>query len=209
MYNYIARSALDPDLHYLNSSKAVVDKLFVALSGDFSSLGKNYSESFKYEFSDGSISLLGELSKFGDLSHLEYSEWVELRDNLLNQKAQDWEDLDAVLSYKLEEFLEKQDYESFSESFDFVEISSEKMEEFLGKVISTIYTDGVTSVMSNSGEKPSEDNNYLMDDEGNTISGIFTDEELRFVFNMNRDQEGKWSISYSPTEESKEKLGAK
>ena len=49
MYNYSDSSAVDRDLHYLNSSKAVVDKLFVALSGDFSSLGKNYSESFKYE----------------------------------------------------------------------------------------------------------------------------------------------------------------
>lgn len=205
-YNYSAKPTYNPDLYYIQTSRQVSDKLFEMLGGDFSQLPKSYSETFEYQFSDGSISLLSQLSKLGNINHLSYDEWSEIRDNLMIQDAENWSEVDSILSLNAEEFLNSNE-ENFSEDeFDFQEVSSEKMEQFWGKIISTVYTPGVSSVMSTDGQKPSEENGYLMSPDGNSVEGMFADGDLQFTFTMNRGGEGKWFISYEPTADTKPKL---
>jgi hypothetical protein len=109
-----------------------------------------------------------------------------------------------VLEVKSEKLLgEPQD---FSEAFEYEEYEeygeeelSDKMERFLKKIISSVYTDGVADVTDESGDPPAEHNNFLLSDDGTEFSGIFYGkqgkERKSYPFTIS-EKNGKWSIRY-------------
>ena len=73
-----------------------------------------------------------------------------------------------------------------------VEVSS-----FLTSLLKKYYGPNIAGVADAKGQPPSEDNNYLMSEDGNTFEGVFHDpvkmESFSFVFK--RTKTG-WSVKY-------------
>lgn len=200
-------SIYNEDQTFLVTARKAADFLYETCNGDFSELPVSYAEQFNYEFSDGDISLLGKLRELKNTSELSYEEWVQVRENLLKQNPNNWSELDAILEINAMHFVENGEEElQFSEEeLDFFELESGKMEKFLGKVISTVYTSGVTGVTDASGNKPSSENKFLYNEEDNSFSGKFQDDNLDFEFSIFKSEtSGKWAINYQPVKETEE-----
>jgi hypothetical protein len=78
---------------------------------------------------------------------------------------------------------------------------SEKMETFLKKVIASVYLDGVTEVTDREGNPPNAANNYLLEPDGKSFTGIFYDsppneQAKQFDFVISEKSDGKWQIEY-------------
>ena len=192
------------DQTFLVSARKAADFLYETCNGDFSELPVSYAEQFNYEFSDGDISLLGKLRELKNTSELSYKEWVQVRENLLKQNPNNWSELDAILEINAMHFVEdgEQELQFSEEELDFSELESGKMEKFLGKVIASVYTSGVTGVTDAFGNKPSAKNNYLYNETNNSFSGKFQDDNLDFEFSVFKSgTSGTWAINYQPLPE--------
>ncbi|MDX1373460.1 MAG: hypothetical protein R3321_13385, partial [Nitrososphaeraceae archaeon] len=140
----------------------------------------SYVEVFNYTYEDGSVCGLSLLNKIS--LPVEYSE--DQVDTLIryllkvNPDENAFSELDAVEEIPLESALSyiEADYENaFSEySNDFAEgdLDSGRLATFMKRVISTIYTPGVTRLE----EDPSAENNYLATkDDASEFKGAFFD----------------------------------
>jgi hypothetical protein len=101
------------------------------------------------------------------------------------------------LQYELEQ---SEDFSEFDvEDFAEGDMGS-KMEQFLRKIIGTVYLDGVGKVTDNDGNPPSEENNFLLSDDGKEFSGVFYDsqkpKEKKYPFVISEKANGQWKIRY-------------
>jgi hypothetical protein len=76
-------------------------------------------------------------------------------------------------------------------------MDSKKLSKFLSKVISSAYRDGVDRVTDSQGNLPSEENNFLLSEDGKQFSGLFFNlkNKVKYKFTLT-DNEGKWSLKY-------------
>jgi hypothetical protein len=131
-----------------------------------------------------------------------YDDYCEVIDALLEVDPSQWPEPDSVLSVSKSALLHEVEPE-FSE-FDEVDFAEDddmsgKMENFLKKVISSVYLDGVGNVTDADGDPPNEANNYLLSDDGKEFSGVFYGSTAKgkrsFPFTIT-DKNGQWSIKY-------------
>ena len=68
--------------------------------------------------------------------------------------------------------------------------------DMLLNAINSVYRPGAHTVTDSNGNPPSEDNNYLLSEAGDSFSGIFTDNDNNeFPFTV-RDKNGVWELKY-------------
>lgn len=193
------------DVNKERDARTVADLLWKTSGGDFSRVPYNYLEQLGFEYSDGSISILDQLSKV-ELSYGSYEEFSEVVDKMVRVNPEEWPDSDSIVSIPAGKLL----YEIEPEPFEFSEFDwdfadpadmSNKMELFFKKAISSVYTDGVTSVTDSKGNPPNAQNNYLMAADGKSFSGIFYDapkgeKAKNYTFTIKENSKGKWEIRY-------------
>lgn len=193
------------DTNRERDAKSVANMLWETTRGDFSKVPSNYLNSLGFEYSDGSVSFLDQLSKV-EFSEGSFEEFSEVVNHLVRVNPEDWPDLDSIVSIPAGKLL----YEIETEPFEFSEFDwdfadpkdmSSKMELFYKKVISSVYTDGVNSVTDTKGNPPNAQNNYLMSPDGKSFSGVFYDaprgeKEKKFTFEIKENSKGKWEIRY-------------
>lgn len=193
------------DKTYEYNAQRVTNLLWETTKGDLSKFPQQYLETLEYEYSDGYISLLPLLNRV-ELSDATYEEFSEVVSNLIRVEPDQWPELDSILSIQGDKLLYEVETEPFEFSeweFDFASPGdmSDKMELFLKKVISSVYTDGVTSVTDVEGNPPNARNNYLMAADGKSFSGVFHDapgeeKEKHFAFVIKEGRGGNWEIKY-------------
>ena len=188
-----------------DTSLRVADTLWKGSGGDLNRIPDSYLEGLGFEYSDGKVSLLNLLNKVS-LSEGTYEEFSEVVRKLSHTEPESWPNLESILEIQAEKLLSVTDEQlSFSEDFaNFAESEkdmSDKMELFLKKVISSVYTDGVTSVTDLTGNPPNKANRYLKGEDGGSFSGIFYDSQgedggKSFKFEISKKKDGNWQIVY-------------
>lgn len=194
------------DQSFQEGAERVINMLWEATKGNPSEIPREYLESLRHSYSDGSISMLELMDRLdlpGEASWDEYSEAVNA---LMKVNPSSWPNPSAVEELqlsKLQHEIEFAEFDFDEEDFDFAEEEdlSDKMETFFKKVIASVYLDGVTAVTDPEGNPPNASNNYLMAEDGSSFSGIFYDsppgeDAKKFPFQITESAEGKWSIKY-------------
>ena len=189
------------DQQFAETAKRVTDLLWETTGGNFAEAPKSYLETLRYEFSDGRVSMLELIDRVDLGPDASYEDYCQVFDALVYTEASEWPDPDLVVSIDPDVLFARLSFEPFDE-FDFVEQDlSGQIETFLKKVISSIYTSGVTSVTDKNGDPPNQKNRYLMSDDGETFSGIFygpfgkEKTPRAFPFTIS-ETKGKWSLTY-------------
>lgn len=203
------------DRSFVDSAKSVTDLLWETAGGDLSAFPRSYLETLRHEFAEGTVSMLEVIDRVDLGPDAAYEDYCEVVEALLEVDPNQWpnpEDIQVVHSDALLFEIEP-DYD-FSE-FDFAEEiveeeaiveegapdpMSEKMELFLKKVISAVYTEGVTDVTDMEGNPPASANNYLLADDVKSFNGIFYNNKSsqgeRYPFSISEGEGGTWSIKY-------------
>lgn len=192
------------DQSFSEGARRVTDFLWDTTEGDLSRTPPSYLESLRHEFSDGRVSMLELIDRVDLGPNATYEDYCEVVDSLLAVNPDSWPDPTTVQSVSSDRLLyELESSEDFSEfdTEDFAEGDmGSKMEKFLQKVIGTVYMDGVGKVVDSNGKPPSEENNFLMSDDGKEFSGVFFDKrkprEKHFPFTIQEKANGQWSINY-------------
>jgi len=189
------------DQRFAENAKRVTDLLWETTGGNFSESPKSYLETLRYEFSDGRVSMLELIDRVDLGPDASYEDYCSVFDALVYTEASEWPDPDSIISIDTDALFAGLSFEPFDE-FDYIEQDlSGQIETFLKKVISSVYTSGVTNVTDKNGDPPNQNNRYLMSDDGETFSGIFygpygkQKTTKAFPFTI-RETKGKWSISY-------------
>jgi hypothetical protein len=189
------------DRRFAETAKRVTDMLWETTGGNFAEAPKSYLETLRYEFSDGRVSMLELIDRVDLGPDASYEDYCQVFDALVYTEASEWPDPDLVVSIDPDVLFAGLSFEPFDE-FDFVEQDlSGQIETFLKKVISSIYTSGVTSVTDKNGDPPNQNNRYLRSDDGETFSGIFygpfgkEKTPRAFPFTIS-ETKGKWSLTY-------------
>ena len=189
------------DAQFAEGARRVADFLWENTGGDVASFPKSYLENLRHEYSDGRVSMIELIDRVDLGPDASYDDYVEVIDALLYAEPSQWPNPDSVVEVKTNElFAPPQD---FSESFDFAEDDdnmSHKVEKFLKKVLSSVYTDGVTDVSDSDGNPPGEGNNYLLSEDGEEFQGVFYDKGEKgnikeFPFRIFNNA-GRWSVEY-------------
>lgn len=193
------------DEQFVRSALKAVDVLWEATGGDLSEAPESYLDTLNYTYSDGSVSMLPQLSKVDFSEDTTYDEFIGVAKSLLKVDPEQWPEPEFTEQIQASKLLYQVEADSdFSEEdFDFAEGDdmSSKMELFFKKVISSVYLDGVTSVTDKDGNPPNAANNYLMAPDGKSFSGIFYDsppdaKAKKFPFKISEKSDGKWQIRY-------------
>ena len=188
------------DQSYATTASRVAETLWEACNGDISTIPTYYLDQLAYQYSDGRESLLPALDRItNDGEQITFEEFSEAVSVLIEGSASYGPD--DVTEVPIGKLLgdNTQDYSEFS--FDLVDFAEggmgPKVGKFLAKVISSIYTDGVTRVTDRKGNPPSEENNFLLNEDGTEFSGLFFDAvgKKKFPFKLS-DNNGKWSLQY-------------
>ena len=76
-------------------------------------------------------------------------------------------------------------------------MNPKNLSNFFSKIISSVYLDGVDRVTDAQGKPPSEENNFLLSEDGKKISGLFFDlgKKEKYPFSIS-DVDGKWFLKY-------------
>jgi hypothetical protein len=189
------------DAQFAEGARRVADFLWENTGGDVTSFPKSYLENLRHEYSDGRVSMIELIDRVDLGPDASYDDYAEVIDALLYAEPSQWPHPDSVIEVKTDKlFAPPQD---FSESFDFAEDDdnmSNKVEKFLKKVLSSIYTDGVTDVSDSDGNPPDEGNNYLLSEDGEEFQGVFYDKGEKgnikeFPFRIFNNA-GRWSVEY-------------
>lgn len=193
------------DASFSESARRTADLLWEGTKGDLSAAPRSYLENLRYEFADGKVSMLELIDRVDLGKDATYDDYVEVVEALMSVEPDQWPDADSVLAVKPDALLYEVEPEFAEfEEFDFAEgdgdISS-KVELFLKKVISSVYTDGVTDVTDSQGNPPNMANRYLLSEDGTSFSGMFYDappgeEAKKFDFEIKEGSNGKWQIRY-------------
>ena len=198
----------DKDDTFTAAAKKAVDVLWEATGGDFSSVPESYLSSLDHSYSDGTVSILSQLSKVDFAEGITYEDYIEVVKSLIKTNPNEWpnsESTEEIQSSKLLHQIEPDaDFAEDEFDFDFAEDDdglSGKMELFFKKVISSVYLDGVTNITDRNGNPPNAANNYLMAEDGKSFAGIFYDSppdatSKKFPFKISEKSEGKWQIRY-------------
>ena len=189
------------DQNYAATATRVAETLWEACKGDVSTIPQYYLDQLAYEYSDGRESLLPALDRLtNDGERLSYEEFSEAVSTLI-QGSESYGP-DSVTEIPVGKLLSDTVPADFSEfDFDSVEFAEGEMGgkvgKFLTKIISSVYTDGVTRVTDKEGKPPSEENNFLMSADGTEFAGLFFDAvgKKKFPFKIS-EKNGKWSIAY-------------
>ncbi len=217
------------DQSFSEGARRVADLLWETTGGDLSAFPKSYLENLRYEFSDGKVSMLELIDRVDLGPNATYEDYCEVVDALMAVSADEWPDADTVVEVPYGHLIHEIDPSvNYSEVLDFadevvaegmamegpggevveegveevqVDPLSDKMELFFKKVISSVYMDGVTEVTDLQGNPPNQSNNYLMDPDGKSFSGIFYDsppneQAKKFPFKITEQGSGKWQIKY-------------
>jgi hypothetical protein len=210
------------DQSFAEGARRVMDLLWENTNGNVASFPQSYLENLRYEFSDGSVSMLELIDRVDLGEDATYEDYCEVREALMQVDPSQWPHPESVVEVPAGHLLYEvePDYD-FSE-FDFAEEKiveeevteqvtpegqpgpdplSEKMELFFKKVISSVYMDGVTEVTDLQGNPPNASNNYLMAPDGKSFSGIFYDSPpnetaKKFPFKISEGGSGQWQIKY-------------
>ncbi len=165
---------------------------------------QSYLETLRHEYADGRVSMLELIDRVDLGPDATYDDYCEVVDSLMRVDPSKWPDPSSVevvsadrLKYELEP---SADFSEF-DTEDFAEGDmGKKMESFLRKVIGTVYLDGVGRITDNKGKPPSEDNNFLLSEDGKEFSGMFFDKkkprEKHYPFTITEKSDGQWSIRY-------------
>lgn len=186
------------DHNYAATASRVAESLWEACGGDVSIIPQYYLDQLAYEYSDGRQSLLPALDRLTSDEKITYEEFSEAVGELIYGSA--GVSPDDIVELPISKLLAEPAPIDFSElnSVDFAEGDlGPKVQTFLKKVISSIYTDGVTRVTDKNGQPPSEENNFLLSEDGTEFSGLFFDavSKKKFPFRI-VEKNGKWSIQY-------------
>lgn len=184
------------DAQFAEGARRVADMLWETTGGNVAAFPKSYLENLRHDYSDGRISMMELIDRVDLPEDASYDDYVEVIDALLYADPSEWPDPESVLGVKSEKLLSQPD--DFSEVFEFAEDGenlSHKVETFLKKVISSVYTDGVTDVTDEDGDPPGESNNYLLSEDGEEFHGVFHDKAKDFPFRITNNA-GRWSIEY-------------
>jgi hypothetical protein len=165
---------------------------------------QSYLETLRHEYSDGRVSMLELIDRVDLGPDATYEDYCEVVDSLMKVDPTQWPDPASVVSVSTDRLLHELDSsEDFSEfdTEDFAEGDmGTKMEQFLKKVIGTVYLDGVGRVTDSKGKPPSEENNFLLSEDGTEFSGMFFDKqkprEKHYPFTITEKSDGQWSIRY-------------
>jgi len=192
------------DRFYSESARRVADLIWENTGGDLSAVPPSYLESLRHEYSDGRVSMMEVIDRVDLGPEATYEDYCEVVDALLAVDSSKWPDPASVVSVSTDRL----QYE-LEPSADFSEFDAEdfaegdmgpKMESFLRKVIGTVYLDGVGKITDSKGKPPSEDNNFLLSDDGKEFSGVFFDKakprEKHYPFTISEKSDGQWSIRY-------------
>lgn len=188
------------------SARRVADMLWETSRGDLGQIPRNYLETLGYEYSDGTVSILNLLDKVEFSEENSYEEFSEVFEHLVRVNPTEWPSFDSIVSIPADKLLygiEPEPFEFSEFDWDFADPvdMSKKMELFFKKIISSVYTDGVTSVTDADGNPPSVKNKYLMSEDGKSFSGIFYDaprgeKSKKFSFKIAENKKGVWEIRY-------------
>ena len=190
------------DAQFAEGARRVADFLWENTGGNVASFPKSYLENLRHEYSDGRISMIELIDRVDLGPDASYDDYAEVIDALLYADPSQWPNPDSVIEVKTDKLFGKP--QDFSESFDFAEGGDEsmshKVEKFLKKVLSSIYTDGVTDVSDSEGNPPDEGNNYLLSEDGEEFQGVFYDKGEKgnikeFPFRI-MNNGGSWSVEY-------------
>jgi hypothetical protein len=188
------------DQNYANTAARVAETLWEACGGDVSTIPQYYLDQLAYEYSDGRVSLLPALDRLTSDDGMDYEEFSEAVAELI-QGSYSYSP-DEIVEVPVSKLLGEPPAQDFSEfdwdSMDFAEGDmGKKVGTFLSKVISSIYTDGVTRVTDAQGNPPSPENNFLMNEDGTEFKGLFFDAvgKKKFPFRL-KESNGKWSVEY-------------
>jgi hypothetical protein len=189
------------DARFQASALRVADLLWETCGTNFSEFPSSYLATLRHEYADGKVSMCELIDRVDLGPGATYEDYREVFDSLLYTEADRYPDPDSVVELRTADLgLETQD---FAEAFSFAEEGEEmshNVEKFLKKVISSVYTDGVTDVSDAEGNPPGEENNYLLSPGGEEFQGVFHDRGSdgtmkEFPFRI-ANEGGKWQIEY-------------
>ena len=196
---YDSNPKFGADQNYAATAARVADTLWEACNGDPSAIPSYYLDQLAYEYSDGRESLLPALDRLtNDGQQITYEEFSEAVSTLIKgSSSYGPDDVTEVPVGKIVSEPEPLDFSEF-DALDYAEGDmGAKIGKFLSKVISSIYTDGVTRVTDRNGKPPSAENNYLLNEDGTEFSGLFFDAPGRKKFPFKLvDNNGNWSLRY-------------
>jgi hypothetical protein len=191
----------DTDAQFAEGARRVADLLWENTGGDVSAFPKSYLETLRHDYSDGRVSMMELIDRVDLPAGATYDDYVEVIDALLYADPSQWPDPESVIGVKTDKLLSQG--EDFSEAFDFEEYAEEdlshKIEQFLKKIIASVYTEGVTDITDENGDPPNEHNNFLLSDDGTEFNGIFygkRDGKTKSHPFTILESKGNWQIRY-------------
>lgn len=194
------------DQSFQDGAERVTNMLWEATNGNLSQIPREYLESLRHSYSDGSISMLELIDRLDLPPDATWEEYCEAVDLLMQVNPEEWPNPDSVEELQLSKLqyeIQAPDFSFDEDDLDFAEEEdlSEKMETFFKKVIASVYLDGVTAVTDPEGNPPNANNNYLMAEDGKSFIGVFYDsppgeDSKKFPFQITEGAEGKWTIKY-------------
>jgi hypothetical protein len=191
------------DLKFRNDAEKVRDLLWETMGTNFSELPASYLETLRHEYANGRVSMCSLMDRVDLGPEATYEEYCEVFDRLLDCDYSEFPDADSVLEVKTDRLFLSQTEDFSEDAFDFADGGdlSHKVELFLRKVISSVYTDGVSDVSDSEGNPPNPSNNFLLSEDGTQYSGIFYDRDdatgktKEFPFTITQKGD-RWQISY-------------
>ena len=216
------------DRAFADAAKRVTDLLWETTGGDLSAFPRSYLETLRHEFAEGTVSMLEVIDRVDLGPDATYEDYCEVVEALLEVDPNQWPNPDDIQAVDSDELLFEIEPDFDFSEFDFadevieeaavargpggeiveeevideqgLDPLSEKMELFLKKIISSVYTEGVTDVTDTDGNPPTSANNYLLSDDAKSFNGIFYggkgDQAERFPFSISEGADGTWSIKY-------------
>jgi hypothetical protein len=184
---------------FQKTAKLMVNRLSNALLNDRISqpIGQ-----LDYEYSDGDFSGLAYLPNVDVLQTLEdvenaYEILVKVRPEIYNY-------LENNQVFSLEELIAAEAYleteEEYEEETEEYEDEAEEVPEpvlLLKEIIEESYTSGIDGLFTEDLEPISQDNLFLYDEESNSFTGLFTDNDKIFSFDLvDTDGSDGWELSY-------------
>ena len=192
------------DLRFAEGARRVTDLLWENTGGDTAQFPQSYLETLRHDYSDGRVSMLELIDRVDLGPRATYEDYCEVVEKLMAVDSDLWPNPQSVVQVQTSKLLYtvEPEFSEFDE-FDFAEDGedmSHKVESFLRKVISSIYTDGVTDVSDSEGNPPGENNNYLLSEDGEEFHGVFHDrgskgEKKEYPFRITNNG-GNWQIEY-------------
>ena len=186
------------DTKFAEDARRVGDFLWDNTGGDVTAFPRSYLENLRHDYADGRVSMLELMDRVDLGPDATYEEYCEVFDALLDADPTEWPEPDTILTVSTDSLLC-----DVADDFTYAEGGEDmayKIEKFLKKVISAIYTKGVTDVTDAEGDPPGESNNYLLSQDGTEFHGVFHDrssdgkaKEFPFVISENG---GRWQLEY-------------